>query len=251
MYLEFLVIILPTLFGLSIELVSKSIRERWYYRLGVVLFGLSLSGLTWLQISRSHKAAAKEQQTAIEETSKRVSASVSESVSKNVSKSVSEQYAQTINTLQLKIGSLEGQLSEQGKSVDIIKRSNIVTDKNPIKVEITNQNALPAGQAPLDIHASQLAGNPIPEYGKNARQIILTTNRVMDGARVRITCKNRINQCNATLPDAGAILGGGRAIDEHTCLSSIDSPNWSPDRPLVVTLFFDEDDVGECTIFLR
>jgi hypothetical protein len=43
------------------------------------------------------------------------------------------------NTLQSQVFSLESQLSEQSKNVDIIKRSNIVTGKNPVRVEITNQ----------------------------------------------------------------------------------------------------------------
>jgi len=93
MFLEFLVVILPSIFGLTMELVSKSIRERWYYRLGIVVFEISLSGLTYLQIYRSLKVAAQEQQKAVEETSKKVSANVSESVSKTVSKSLSDQYA--------------------------------------------------------------------------------------------------------------------------------------------------------------
>ncbi len=43
--LSFAVVVLPTVFALSIEVVSKSVRENPYYRVAVVIFGLTLSAL--------------------------------------------------------------------------------------------------------------------------------------------------------------------------------------------------------------
>ena len=248
MFLEFLVVILPSIFGLTMELVNKSIRERWYYRMGIVLFGISLSGLTYLEIYKSHKDAAKEQQTAIEETSNKVSASVSESVSKSVTKSVTDQYAQTINTLQTKIGSLEAQLSAQGKKVDIIQKSKVVSGKEPLAVVVTNPSPNQGGPNPAEIHVARLTATPNPQYGKNAVEFILTTNRVMNGGRVWVTCsKGKINQGTAYIPGANLTMAGGGGVqDDHTYVSGISSPNWSPDFPLVITLYFDSDDLGLC-----
>jgi hypothetical protein len=247
--LALIVVILPTLFALGIEVVSKEIKDHRYWRIGVIAFGVGLSALTGFQMSQAHKEARVDQEAAIVDTSRRVSAAVSESVTQSVTKAVSEQYTQTINELHSEIGSLQAQLAAQSKKVDLIQGSNIVTGKEPIRVEIANPSVLRTGEPQLSIHASAMPVGPNPQYGKNARQIILTTNKVMNGGRVRITCKNKINQGSATISGAGVIMrGGGGMIDEKTYVSGIGSPNWSPDFPLVVTLYFDEDDLGPCTI---
>src|SRR5712692_4616018 len=231
--LGWLVVILPTLFAFGIELVSKEIKQHPYWRVGVIVCGLGLSTLAWFQMSRANRAARADRESAIVDTSKRVSAAVSESVSKSVTKAVSEQYTQTINGLHSEIGSLQAQLAAQGKKVDVIEGSNIVTGKKPVRVEIANPNSLPTGESPLDIHASAMPAPPNPQYGKNARQFILTTNKVMNGGRVRIACKNKINQGSSTMSGAGVIMNnGGGVLDDKTYESSIGAPNWSPDFPL-------------------
>lgn len=69
---------------------------------------------------RAAKTAKTEREEAVLETSTRVSSNVSEAVSRSVTKSVSEQYAQTINTLQSQIASLQAQLTVQGRNVEAI-----------------------------------------------------------------------------------------------------------------------------------
>jgi hypothetical protein len=247
------VVLLPTVFAVVLEIVNEEIKKSVYWRVGVMAFGLSLSTLTAYQMVRATKAAYIDREGAIVETSekvsKSVSASVSEQVSKSVSKSVSDQYAQTINQLQLQIGSLQGQIAAQGKSVEAIKGSNIISGKKPVAVVVTNLT--PSGSAPPEIHVTRLSSgtNPNPEYGKNATKFILTTNIVMNGGRVLVTCtKGIIKQGGAELPGAGAMMsGGGGVMDEHTFKTDIGSPNWSPDFPLVVTLYSDSDDLGVCT----
>src|SRR5216684_158795 len=148
------VVLLPTLFAVGIEVVSKEIKAHPYWRIAVLAFGLGLSALTWFQMSQATKAANTERAKAIVETSEKVSAQVSESVSKSVTKALSDQYTGTINSLQGQIGTLQAQLATQGKNVDAIKSSNIVTGKAPIKVELANLGALPVGEVPLDIKVS-------------------------------------------------------------------------------------------------
>jgi hypothetical protein len=140
--LEWVVIIAPTLFALGIEVIDEKKRkdnEAW--RIGVVMFGVALSALTWFQISHAHKAAAKEQEHAIEETSERVSERVSESVSKSVTKSVSEQYENTIKDLNGQIGTLESHLAVQGKQIgqkiEETSYEALVKRHNSIRLEVT------------------------------------------------------------------------------------------------------------------
>jgi hypothetical protein len=125
------VLTLPILFGFSIEIVPKNVRENPYYRLCVAVFGIALSALIWFQMSRADRIAKGDRESAIAETATRVSGTVSESVSKSVTKAVNEQYAQTINSLHTEIGSLQAQLLAQGKKVDVIQQSNFVTGKIP------------------------------------------------------------------------------------------------------------------------
>jgi hypothetical protein len=94
-----------------------------------------------------------------------------------------------------------------------------------------------------------MGATPNPQFGKNAKQLILTTNKVINGGRVVVTCKNKINNGFAFISGANMLLGGsGGMQDENTYVSGISSPNWSPDFPLIVTLFYDEDDLGACKV---
>jgi arginine exporter protein ArgO len=68
------VVLLPTLFAVGIEGVSKEIKQHPYWRRIVFTFGIGLSVLTWFQMSRANKTATIDRQNAIVETSKRVSA---------------------------------------------------------------------------------------------------------------------------------------------------------------------------------
>ncbi len=158
-----------------------------------------------------------------------------------------DQYTQTINTLQTQIASLESQLEVQGKNVETIKGSNIVTGKGPVPVEITNPSGAGGGEPQLKIFASEMPAQPNATYGKNARQFIFTTNRRMNGGRMSISCKNKINGGYATLAGAGGVMGGGSNNDDHTFSSGIAAPDWSPQYPLVIILFYDESDLGGCT----
>lgn len=128
------VVLLPTLFAVGIEVASKEIKQHPYWRVGVLLFGVGLSGLTWVQMSRATKAAAKDREAAILETSQRVSTDVS----KSVTQAVTGQYASLISSLNQQIGTLEQKLAAQGKDVATIKGSNIVSGKGPVKVEVIN-----------------------------------------------------------------------------------------------------------------
>ena len=61
MSLEWFVIIAPTVFALVIEIMGENVRRHWLWKLGVFAFGVVLSLLTWLQLSRQEAAALKVQ----------------------------------------------------------------------------------------------------------------------------------------------------------------------------------------------
>jgi hypothetical protein len=246
--LTFLVGSIQLLLGLLGVFVSMRPQPRERHLLlivGFVVFALAGIGLNIYQQARSTSQSARDRQQTISETS----ASVSTSVSKNLK----EEYRQTINDLQGQVENLQSQLEGQGKKVDQIGNSDIVTGKSPIKVEITNggNGADGSGQPPLQILASELPVEPNPEYGKAAREIILTTNRVMDGAHASVHCLSKINNGMADIAGASAQSGGSGMAGDNTFNVDIDSPNWSPARPLVVTIYYDGPDWRGCNVALR
>jgi hypothetical protein len=140
--LTFGVVIGPTLFALGVEAMSESIRKHRFWRYGVMAFGLILSGLTWWQISRQEANASIVLEKAVER--------VASETSERVTKVVGEQFQGVVTNLTDQIGKLKGQLAEQGKKVDVISTSNIVTGKKPIPVQVMNVPPLAAATAQVE-----------------------------------------------------------------------------------------------------
>jgi hypothetical protein len=170
----------------------------------------------------------------------------------NMRTTVAAEDGKVITALNVTIGKLSDLVSSQQSQINDIHNSNIVTGNKPVKVEIQKDDRhapAPAGEVPLDVKIASVPAPLNPAYGKNAIQFILTTNKVMDGGHVRIHCQNAFNQIGAMISGAGAMMGGGRGgkIDDDTYDTSINSPNWSPSSPLVITVYFDGDSLGTCT----
>src|SRR5260370_1269445 len=79
---------------------------------------------------------------------------------------------------------------------------------------------------------------------------ILRTYRIVQGGNALLHCENNINQGRAQISRASGTMGGGGMVDQNPYKSLIETPNWAPASPLVVTLFFDESDLGKCNITL-
>jgi hypothetical protein len=169
-----------------------------------------------------------------------------------VRKAVAEEDGKVIVELNKTIGKLSDLVSAQQTQINEIHNSNIVTGKKPVSVIVENPPpATPPGEAPLDVHVSELPATPRLELGKTAMQYILTTNRMMNGGRAIFTCKGVIKSGIAQIAGAGATMyAGSGKIDDHTYTSGISSPNWSPDFPLIVTLYYDDAVIDPCTIKL-
>jgi hypothetical protein len=59
--LTLVVVLLPTLFAVALEVVSKELRGSRFWRIAVLAFGVATSLLTWLQISRADEAHERDQ----------------------------------------------------------------------------------------------------------------------------------------------------------------------------------------------
>lgn len=103
--LVFAVLVLPILFGLSIEVVPKRVRENPYYRLAVVLFGIMLTALIWFQMSRANTLAKRERESVIQETAA--------ATASRVTGVLNEQYGSVMSGLYHEIGQLEAKLQGQ------------------------------------------------------------------------------------------------------------------------------------------
>ena len=199
------------------------------------------TGLVWFWQYREDAEAKLSQVEAVHQTSE------------NVHKTVKEENQKVIESLGGTITKLGNVVADLQKQVNDIHGSNIITGKKPVPVEVTNPQAhAPGATDGPQVNVASMWATPRPEYGKVAKEFILTTTKVMDGAHVAVTCENKINQGTAQLAGGSAMMSGGGGIQgDHTYIASISSPNWSPRAPLVMTLFFDEPDLGKCTFTLQ
>jgi hypothetical protein len=236
-FLGWVVLVVPVLLGTVVVFMPEGAKnalthKRWKF--GLLIITVIYSGIVgWWQV-RSEREAAQDRDKAVGDTADRVAKRTTE----DVTQALARQYGRTITAM-------AQQLVEQGRKVERIGQSDILTGKKPVRVVVANPTP---SEAPLDIHVSRLSATPDPTRGKNAVQFILTTNKVMNGARIELTCtQGRINDGIAELPGAGATSSAGAGVrGGHTYLSGIMSPNWSPDFPLLITLYFDGD-LGVCS----
>jgi hypothetical protein len=206
--------------------------KRW--RTAFIFFAVFYSGLVWFWQYRTDAEAEAKRVEALKQNSE------------SVRKVVKDEDQTMMTGLNATITTLSNLVSSQQKQISDIHDSNIVTGKKPVRVEISNPNSL-RGEAPPDIHVSSMPGTQDPKFGKNALQFILTTNKVMNGARVQVSCKNKIN--NGSVSILGTNYAAGiisRMLDDNTYVGEIGSPNWAPGFPVLITLYFDEDQLGTC-----
>jgi hypothetical protein len=245
--LAWAVVVLPTVFAVGIEVVSKEIKEHPYWRVGVIVFGIGLSSLTWFQMSRANKEAFFERQTAVEETSQRVSASVSESVTK----AVTQQYQGMIAGQEKQISDLQSQLSAQGKKVDVISGSNIVTGKTPVRVELANLPPSLATPVPkiegIEIISQEaLPTSPHPDapYGV---KVIIQTKAEMQPVKLGFECDKEVfygelmpgaNYSGIETVRQGRLTNkSDNSIKKNSWAWAVDDPKFVPEIPWVVRLY--------------
>jgi hypothetical protein len=103
---------------------------RWIAAIALLLVGIGAFAAD--KIQKNQERGEREQ--AIKDTAKEVAAETS----KQVTEAVTDQYSQMVADQKKQISDLQAQLAAQSKDVNLIKDSNIVTGKKPVKVEVIN-----------------------------------------------------------------------------------------------------------------
>jgi hypothetical protein len=245
--LGWLVIVAPFVLSAIFVLIPAKSEDRkthMRWRIALLIFGLLFSSIAWWQQVRAADESASARTQAIQDTAKETA--------KQTTENLGAAYRPLIQSMTEQIGVLQKQLAEETKKVDVIGGSSIVTGKKPIDVVVKNlPESSTSADAPLHVQVSTMMVEPNKQYGKAAKEFILTTNKVMNGGRVKLKCTGAFNNGSSMIAGASAIMGGGGKTDAHTFYSGIDSPNWGPGFPLVITLYFDEGQVEPCEITLQ
>src|SRR5580700_154137 len=129
--LTVLVVLLPTLFAVVLEAVNKEIKEHPYWKIGVLAFGIGLSALTWLQISRADKTHGREV-----EASAKAQVELKAELDQSL---LTQQYTKgQLDSLSLMVGRL-GQSTPQGEALAAaIKQMAQATAQNVADLKATN-----------------------------------------------------------------------------------------------------------------
>ena len=221
-----LVVVAPFLLGLVPFFMPESTMSKkwkWTLLLGGVLY--SLIALFWVIATDN---AGEVAQAKAEE---------------GVRLTVKEEDGKVIDTLGKTIGRLNDLVSAQRSQIQDIHDSNFVTGKKPVSVVIKGA----AQTSSPEFHISEVEGQPRPEFGKHATEFILTTTKVMNGGRVLLTCDGKINKGAASIASGGMTMVSGMGmVDDHTFASGISLPNWAPEFPLLITVYYDEEKLGAC-----
>ncbi|MBZ5489597.1 MAG: hypothetical protein LAO76_01535 [Acidobacteriia bacterium] len=85
--------------------------------------------------------------------------------------------------------------------------------------------------------------------GKHINTVVLMSNRTISPVRGIFACEGEIKEIDPVISagPSGIQMGTGGPIQQgHMSEVSISSPAWTPMNPLVITVFYDEDDLGRC-----
>ncbi len=240
--LAFVVVIAPTIFALGIEVIDKRTRETTKWRVGIIVFGVALSGLTLWQQTSERRASAKERETAIKETSQQVAAETS----KQVTKAVTEQYSQMVADQKKQISELQSELVAQRKDVATIKSSNIVTGKGPIPVKVMNEP--PPAAAVAQVENLRMSWEPETSTHNDApyaKKITIQADAPVNPIKLAIVCDVPIKYGEVRMVDPATMFFGGNEIyekDAHIYIINMTTQGTAllrPDAPLVVHLYSD------------
>jgi hypothetical protein len=236
------VVMLPFLFAIGVELVPKEQRDDRRWKWGIIAFGLLLSIVTFFQMQRATTAAKADKDGAIVETSTRVSASVT--------KAVTEQYQGLIADQKKQISDLQAQVTEQGRDVSVIKGSNIVTGKHPIKVEVeAPQRPTPKIEGITVLSVTQLPSSPYPEAPYGIRVVVQATT-TLQPTQLGLECDHDILRADFTAGEnftgmtetaTGKMNNADGKPNDKTWAIRVTTPAFSPEVPWIMKLYGKEE----------
>jgi hypothetical protein len=115
--LAWIVVIAPTLFALGLEVMNDNVRKHRFWKYGVILFGISLSALTFWQQYRAVKNAKADEENAIQHTAENVTKELAPKVAADTSSSVTsalnKEYGVVIGNLYRQIGEMQTRQQSQ------------------------------------------------------------------------------------------------------------------------------------------
>lgn len=205
-FLMFVVIFGPTVLAICVEIMSEEVRKHRYWKYGVIVFGVTLSILTWVQISVQESASKHDQQVAIEH--------VASETSQKVTKVVSVEYQSVVTNLTNQIAYLKSQIASESKDLNAIRGSNIVSGKKPVKVEVVNPQRQPMQTAtqPVNVSWTQDAGSV---NGKHSVTVTVTVDNYVAIPAFLATCDGPCQTQSASVPGESIFQGLGTSNDPN------------------------------------
>ncbi len=196
--------------------------------------GIALSIFIYWQQSRAERKAQRDRNDAIETTAKKVS--------EDVAATLKKQYEPTVADLKRQVADLQDQLISQGKNVEAIRGSNIVSGKQPIKVEVTNPSPGTTQEPPIladvRIASQRRTVSTDPNY-PYALEIIIQTNQQIQPVAFAVECDGEVGRGSAGFSGSGMytnVRDGIAAGHNNIFIFQWETPAFSPDMPITVTL---------------
>lgn len=220
---------------------SEDAKQHMKWRYWLVAFAVMLGALSWWQQSRALRASANDREDAIQQTSQKVAAATSASVTRTVT----DLYSSMISDQKAQIAKLQSQLAAQGKDVSVIKGSNIVTGKSPIKVEVTN--GIP-NTTSAQIENVRLSWETEPSTHNDApfaKKVTIQADAPVNPVRLAIFCDVPIKYAEGGLTGPAMYYGGNEISQKDQTvfivnMSSQGTALLRPDSPLVFHLYSDK-----------
>ena len=102
---------------------------------------------------------------------------------------------------------------------------------------------------PLKVTPFFVSLNQNPQIAAHARNMVVITNKIITPVSSVISCEGEIVAVGGGIANtATTMAGGGGPIGKHQYRLGISSPAWTPTNPLILTLYYNEDDPGACSI---
>jgi len=81
---------------------------------------------------------------------------------------------------------------------------------------------------------------------KREMEVLMLTNKTITPVHLQFGCQSEVRDIQAYIAGAGMQAGGNRMLGTHGTEISISTPAWTPQNPLIITVYYDSDDIGTC-----